>query len=134
MHMDVSDIDAKLEDVSKRLKEGEARAKASEVIQRNSPKKVRAQQDPTHLDLQNVPTFGSRISLVTEMCADKFAKMNEIEPIIATATSPDDSLFAHLEKQVKVDEDCDIVSDNSDSLHEMSRQPRQSDLFQQGTV
>ena len=51
MHMDASDIDAKLEEVSKRLKEGEARAKASEVIQRNTPKKVRAQQDSTHLDL-----------------------------------------------------------------------------------
>ena len=42
MQMDVADIDAKLEEVSKRLKEGETRARASEVIQRNSPKKPRA--------------------------------------------------------------------------------------------
>ena len=42
MQMDVADIDAKLEEVSKRLKEGENRARASEVIQHNSPKKPRA--------------------------------------------------------------------------------------------
>ena len=60
--------------------------------------------------------------------------MNELEPIIAAATSPDDSLFAHLEKQDKVDEDCDGVSDSGDSLQVNSREPRQSDLFQQGTV
>ena len=81
-----------------------------------------------------MPTFGSRISLATEIYADKFAKMNELDPIIAAATSPDDSFFAHLEKRDKVDEDCDVVSDSGDSLQVNSREPRQSDLFQQGTV
>jgi len=49
-----------------------------------------------------------------------------------TETSQNESLFAHLDKREK-GEDCEVSGSDNDE-QSFSRQPKQSDLFQQGTA